>query len=296
MTFPGGTPVPEKPNPIPTNRQGPIYDRAMRTLIEDDLGAFCEWLGEPHEAEADLMSSSFTAETMHADLVARVAPGRIVHAEYILQPNRAMTVRMVAYLARLLREYPDHSITQYAIVLDKGNLPSVDDPRTGFTLGLRTLYLRESKPAPLLVHPGLGGLAVLAEGDEVGRGHSLKEAIQGVNQLPTIRQERLINAMVILASITLKASTIDLIAKETGMTIETVAQFYLGTEVGQEILKQGTAKTLAALLRSRFGDDPRIPSIAGCLVLAGEASYPLISEVSSLEDLYARLLPTQPTA
>jgi hypothetical protein len=268
----------------------------MRTLIEDDLGAFCEWLGEPHEAEADLMSSSFTAETMHADLVARVAPGRIVHAEYILQPNRAMTVRMVAYLARLLREYPDHSITQYAIVLDKGNLPSVDDPRTGFTLGLRTVYLRKSKPAPLLVHPSLGGLAVLAEGDEVGRGHFLKEAIQGVNQLPTIRQERLINAMVILASITLKASTIDLIAKETGMTIETVAQFYLGTEVGQEILKQGTAKTLAALLRSRFGDDPRIPSIAGCLVLAGEASYPLISEVSSLEDLYARLLPTQPTA
>ena len=51
-------------------------------------------------------------------------------------------------LARLLREYPDHSITQYAIVLDKGNLPSVDDPRTGFTLGLRTVYLRKSKPAP----------------------------------------------------------------------------------------------------------------------------------------------------
>jgi hypothetical protein len=82
------------------------------------------------------------------------------------------------------------------------------------------------------------------------------------------------------------------------MTIETVAEFYLGTEVGQEIHKRGIAKSVAASLRVRFGDHPDIPSTAAGLTLVKELDtcYCLISEASSMDDLNARLIPTQPTA
>ena len=46
------------------------------------------------------------------------------------------------------------------------------------------------------------------------------------------------------------------------MTVESIADFYSETEVGQEIRRRGQERTLAALLHSRFGDHAQIPAIA----------------------------------
>jgi hypothetical protein len=107
-----------------------------------------------------------------------------------------------------------------------------------------------------------------------------------------------------VATIVLDRSTIDLIVKETGMSIETVAEFYSGTEVGQEIRKQGreegreegTARTLAALLRARFGEQPQIPKIAEHLAHGSDddASIRIVTEARTLDDLSGWLVPTQP--
>ena len=92
------------------------------------------------------------------------------------------------------------------------------------------------------------------------------------------------------------------------MTIESVAQFYLETEVGQEIQKQGiergieqgieqgTISTLTALLRARFGEHAQIPTIAQYLVqgLDENVRIRMVTEAGSLDDLAARLVPAQP--
>src|SRR5690348_116416 len=108
-------------------RPGPIYDRAVRTLVEDNPGAFCDWLEEPHDDHMAVLPSTFVSESLRADFVAKLSADRLLHVEYIREPSRAMAVRMVAYLARLMRAHPGCSITQYALVLARGRLPSVDD-------------------------------------------------------------------------------------------------------------------------------------------------------------------------
>jgi AcrR family transcriptional regulator len=144
-------------------------------------------------------------------------------------------------------------------------------------------------------------LAVLAHGDDAARGRSLQRAIQGLNGLPEARRARLANAMAVLATKVLSTSTIDRITKESGMTIESVAQFYEQTEVGQEIrrhgLEQGTARTLTAMLRGRFGEHDHISTIAQNLARYSDddRSIRLITEATTLDDLAAWLVPAQPT-
>jgi hypothetical protein len=74
------------------SQPGPIYDRAVRIVTEDDPDAFCAWLGEDLDPKVEIISGSFAAETLHADFVARVAPD-LVHVEYIGQPDPQAAIR-----------------------------------------------------------------------------------------------------------------------------------------------------------------------------------------------------------
>jgi hypothetical protein len=152
---------------------------------------------------------------------------------------------------------------------------SADDPENGFTLGLRTIYLRECDPAPLLQVPGLAPLAVLAEGDRQARARSLVAAVNviqtGTESGPA--QAQLLEAAAVLATIRLDGLTIDQIRRESGLSVESIADFYSETEVGRELVNRGIAQgierssqMLAALLIDRFGDQPEIEQIVGQLV------------------------------
>jgi hypothetical protein len=272
----------------------------MRAIAAADPSAFCEWL----EVEVDgdrpeLLSADFPAETLHADLVARVGQDRLLHVEFIRKPERDMAIRMVGYRAHLMKRHPGASIGQVAIILGEGWLQSCDDPANGFALGLRNVYLRERDADPLLARPVLAPVAVLAKGDVDARGAYLATAYKLAEPMPEGLRSMLRQAALDLATITLDRSTIDRIRKESGMTVESIADFYSETEVGQELgrrgieqgIEQGIERTLAALLRSRFGNHGQVRAIAGQLArLPDQAlAIDMIVRAQSLEDLLKEL-------
>lgn len=255
-----------------TTRPGPVFDRAMRRLAENDLGAFCDWLEVGLTDPPRLLSGSFAAATLHADLLAQVSPMSLLHAEYIRSPESDMAVRMLGYRAQIMRVHPNMRVSQYAIVLGEGRIRSCDDPGNGFALGLNTIYLRECEPAMFLANPGLAPLAVLAKGSQETRAQSLASAVDLIQSQPGPQQSQLLEAAAVLATIRLDGITIDEIRRESGMTVESIADFYSETEVGQELVNRGleqgreqglerSSKMLAALLRDRFGDQPEIPQV-----------------------------------
>ncbi len=56
----------------PPSRPGGIYDRMMRAIAEGDFVSLCAWLGVAVEGTFAFVSGSFTRETFHTDLPARV--------------------------------------------------------------------------------------------------------------------------------------------------------------------------------------------------------------------------------
>jgi hypothetical protein len=256
-------------------RPGPVFDRAMRRVAEGDLPAFCDWLGVDRVGSAQILSGSFPAATLHADLLVQVSPRGLMHVEYMRTPPADLAVRMIGYRASIMRAHPGVRISQHAIVLGEGRVRSADDPENGFSLGLRTIYLRECDPAPLLSVPGLAPLAVLAQGDRQARARSLVAAVNviqsGTESGPG--QAQLLEAAAVLATIRLDGLTIDEIRRESGLSVESIADFYSETEVGRELVNRGieqglerSGQMLATLLFDRFGEQPEIPQIVARLV------------------------------
>ncbi len=248
----------------------------MRLIAEGDLAAFCLWLGAGLDGQAELLSGSFPAQTLHADLLVRLGPQRLLHVEYMRDAQPDLSVRMAGYRFRIMEKHPGHGIQQFAIILGDGHVISCDDPHNGFFLGLRTIYLRDCPPEPLLAQPALAPLAVLARG---ATGRELAGALATIKAGPPgPQQDALLEATAVLATIRLDVHTIDRIRRETGMTVESIADFYSATEVGRELLnrgnrrgieqgleqglEQGVVATLTRLLRAKFGDQPGIEAAA----------------------------------
>jgi hypothetical protein len=283
------------------SRPGPIYDRVMRGLVTRDLAAFAEWLKVPLEDDIEIISESFAAETLHTDLLARVSRDRLLHVEYVRAPVRDTAARMAGYRAQIMRRHPDKSIAQYAIVLGEGWLRSCDDPINGFSLGLKSVYVRECDPAVLLSNSYRAPLAVLAKGDQDSRAKALSAALAMADKEPD--RQMLIDAALTLATITLDRSTLDRVREETGMTIETVADFYSETEVGRELLgrgreagrdegreegrEEGHEDVLTALLKNRFGEQARTGEVAQRLAhfMDLATAVDVITKADSLDEL-----------
>lgn len=283
-------------------RPGPVFDRAMRRVAEGDLPAFCEWLHVDLTGPVQILSGSFPAATLHADLLAQVGPGRLVHVEYMRTPPADLAVRMLGYRASIMRAHPGLQVSQYAIILGEGRVRSVDDPDNGFALGLRVVYLRECDPAPLLRVPGLAPLAVLAAGDRQARARSLVAAVNAI-QAGTesgLAQAQLLEAAAVLATIRLDGLTIDQIRRESGLSVESIADFYSETEVGRELVNRGreqglerSGQMLTTLLLDRFGDQPEIPEIVARLARWPDAAA-AVHAVTRAQALTELLVATPP--
>jgi len=259
-------------------RPGPRYDRMMRRIVEEGsfLG-FCRWLQVPVEGTPQFVSGSFPSETLYTDLLARVGPGRLLHLEYMVRPDADVPVRMLGYRAQIMRRNPGMQVTQIAVVLGEGNLGDLVDPATGFRLGLRAIMVRDADPQVLLADPGLAPLAVLTRGSPQRRCHHLAQALLLIRSEPPRRRSALVEASLELARIVLDRPTIDLIRKETGMTVEETADFYSESDWAkvlqdrgraqgrQEGRQEGRARVLLALLRTRFGQHPDLPALAELL-------------------------------
>lgn len=285
-------------------RPGPVFDRAMRRVAEGDLTAFCRWLEVDLTGPAQILSGSFPAATLHADLLVQVSPDRLMHVEYMRSPPADLAVRMIGYRASIMRSHPGMQVSQHAIVLGEGRVRSADDPENGFTLGLHTIYLRDCDPLPLLSVPGLAPLAVLARGDRSIRARSLVAAVSVIQAQTEAgpQQAQLLEAAAVLATIRLDGHTIDQIRRESGLSVESIADFYSETEVGRELVNRGieqglerSGQMLATLLRDRFGDRPEIPEIVGRLARWPDPASAVhaVTRARSLSDL---LVPGPPAS
>lgn len=158
----------------------------MHYVVESDPVTWCEWLGVTLEQPPELLSPVFTAESMTADLLMKVGPERLLHAEYIREPRADIYVRMLSYRARIMRQYPGMRLVQYAILLGQGRLQRHDDPEHGFYLGLRVISMPHVHPEALLQRPSLAILAELAQGDEQTRVHSAAAALRIIQACPSL--------------------------------------------------------------------------------------------------------------
>ncbi len=280
-------------------RGGPRYDRMMRRIVEEgNFPGFCAWLGVQLKGEPQFVAGNFPSETLYTDLLARISPDRLLHMEYMVRPAADVPVRMLGYRAQIMRRYAGKQVTQIAIVLGDGHLRDLSDPETGFRLGLRTVHVRDADPQALLADPALAPMAVLTRGTREARQHRLAQALIRIRKEPPNRRSALVEASLELARIVLDRPTIDQIRKETKMTVEETADFYSesdwakvlkdrGRQEGrQEGLRTGQARTLLALMRTRFGDHPSLDALAEELSQADEAvAIEAITRANRVEDV-----------
>ena len=263
----------------------------MRQIVESDLAAFLEWLGIPVEGTPTILPDTFTAETRYVDLIAEVGPDRLLHVEYVHTPKTDLAIRMLGYRAVIMAAHEGKSLTQYAIIMKDGRVPSCDDPENGFSLGFHPIYLRDHPPEPLRKGIALAALSSLAQGDTATRAEGLADAYARIQTLPETEIAALLEAADVLATIRLDPNTIEQIRKELGMSVKAVADFYSQTEAGRELMHRaeanGQAQMLEALLRDRFGDQPGIATTAGHLAETGDlaAAAHLVTHAQTFDDL-----------
>jgi hypothetical protein len=157
--------------PFGRQRPGPVYDGAIRAVLEGSPKATCHLLGIPittDDGAPVVLSASFSypVGSLNADLVMRVGPDRLVHVEYErrLSANE-MVARMVGYRGVIQRRHQGEVLTQYLVVLRGGRVRGFIDPvLSWFWRRLGVIFLRDLDPEVLFSIPDLVPLAVLARG------------------------------------------------------------------------------------------------------------------------------------
>jgi len=257
--------------PVDPGRPGPVYDTALRRLVEGDLPGTCELLGVPVDAPPRVLNGTLPTATLSADLLLQVGPDRLVHVEYMRTATRDLVARMLIYRGLIMRRYPRARLTQHVIVLGDGTVRGHRDrEHSGFELDLDLLYLRDLDPAVLLARPSLAPLAVLGRGDVPARAGAFAAALRLIRAQGGDRADELLEFAAVLGTIRLDRPTMERIAKEVPMTAESIAEFWRDGEIGQILIQQGRqegrqegrAELLMTLLRASFGDQPDLPEIA----------------------------------
>jgi hypothetical protein len=284
-------------------RIGPVYDTALRHLMETDMNAACRLLHVPVTGKPKLLSAALSTTKLEADLVVRTAPSRLMHVEYMRDSSSDLVARMLIYRGFIRRKYPGEWLGQHVIVLGDGWVKGYDDPTQGFTLDLHVMYLRQMDPEVFLAEPALAALAVLSRGDAQARAQAYAASLRAIQDAGGPHRAERLELAAMLAPIRLDLDTIERVTEEAGMSIEELAEFYSeakfaqrqrqqardeGREEGRdEGLDQGRVETLAALLHDRFGEHPDL--LTAARNLAGwpdkSAAIRVITGASTVEDL-----------
>ena len=92
---------------------GPIYDAALRGVMEADPAATCRFLGIPFTGVPELLPTEFPAWKKAVDLLMRVDPEWLAHVEYARRGDRKLVVRMLEYRCLIMRDYPESEVVQH---------------------------------------------------------------------------------------------------------------------------------------------------------------------------------------
>jgi hypothetical protein len=269
-----------------SQRPGPVYDAAIRGVLEGDPVAACQLLGIPVTTASGLpevLSASFTypVGSLYADLVMRVGPGRLAHVEFERQLSaEEMVARMMGYRGVIQRRHRQEVLEQYLIVLGGGRVVEFIDPvLSWFWRRLGVVFLRDLDPELFLHGPSLAPLAVLGRGSSRVRARAFGRALAVIRDEGGERAAELRTFAITLAGITLDPATINRIVKEAEMTPnEYVAKLLWHGSYGdalreharqegrQEGAAEGRVRLLVALMQDRFGPQADAPAVAERLV------------------------------
>jgi hypothetical protein len=186
---------------------GPIYDAAMRGVVEGDPAAFCRLLDiavSTGGGQPELLSASFASpeRTLHADLLLRVGPTRLVHVEYERRPSVDLIARMFVYLLAILNHHSGAKVSQHVVVL--GTREIREYPGTAvhvFWKSVSVCFLRDVDPARFLKEVSLAPMAALGRGDDARRTSVFAEAVTMIRDGGGSRMQDLLEFAATLASI-----------------------------------------------------------------------------------------------
>ncbi len=284
----------KKQDPVPPadptgGQPGPIYDNAMKLIADCDLPALLSVLGVDG-AGLRRLNAELPAAAVRPDLLVGTPRG-IVHVEFVKDPTRDLGLRMVEYRLRLRRAHPHTPVAQYVLALGDISVPEhYRDLGAGQLLCTWTVVrLSDLDPVALLGSPATAALAALARGSTEQR-TAVLAATKLINTCDDLRlRHDLLVAAAILASIVLFPGTIVTALKGADMPI-LLSDTPLGRELIEEGREEGRREAVlhltALTLRHRFGDEPRIDTIAARLaILPDEERIARLTAATSLDDL-----------
>ncbi|WP_163510290.1 hypothetical protein [Fodinicola acaciae] len=274
---------------------GPIYDNALKRLTAHHLGDICQWLGLGSPVDVVAESEELPAHGQRVDLLVRIGDRRLAHIEFFRRGDRNAAARMVEYLARAGQRFPGFSIEQFILLLGAGEIEE-EFRRDALTVHFHVIKLRECDPAELLLRPAAAPLAVLAKCSRGGRRQLLRDALEAIAKSGAPHTKTLMEIAETLARICLPLDVVTATGREARMPFDLsefppspgIIQAHADGEARGVALGEarGGAKMVGIMLRSRFGDDPRIDRIAGRLAEGDpEVAFRTAMNAASLADL-----------
>jgi hypothetical protein len=258
------------------------YDDAVKALCAGGLGDLCDWVGVKVEGDAEplrLSESAPPATTRQVDLLVEVDPSTVLHIEFQKSIERRFAERMLDYWSRIDAsvDRPGLVIVQHVIQLGDGRLPSrLSRGLLDFSFEVRRLC--DEDPDRLLAATGLAPFAALGRMPHRHRPAALAKALAIVAEVEDAhRREHLARATMALAHSRLDPDTIMSTYEEIVMPLPSVNDVFY---------EAGVIRSVASLLRVRFGEDERIDGIARRLSILGpDDAIARAERADSLDDL-----------
>jgi len=278
------------------SRPGPVYDAVLKAMFEFDLRGACRLLGVPVEGEPVALAVEFTLTTKVVDLLVKVGPNRLMHVEYARRASDELVPRMLLYRGLIMQQFPKHHLSQHIVVLGEGTVTGFDNyEQNDFAVNLDVLYLRDADPDQFMDDVNFAPLALLRRIDPAEKVKVAARVIEMIRERGGKRLAQLLEFIAVLAVIASDRAVVEKIIEETEMTVESIAEFYRDTSVGQQLCQEGKEKgreeereaLLAALITERFGPSPQAAALAHRLARLPDGAHAvhLITTATSLGDL-----------
>jgi len=270
--------------------RGPRFDDAMKAVAEDDPVGLLSVL--PATAEIPPgegwrpLDRELSRSTVRPDLLGQLG-AVVVHGEYVKDRRRDLPLRMVEYRAQIRRRHPAVRIVQFVLALvDDPAVPDrYEDPDGLMVVRWVVVRAADLDRDRLLGTATTAALAALAGGSRSERAAALTAAADLIAAAEPSRQRRLLDAAVTLASIHLPLPIIETALQEATMPVP-IRDLPLARALLDEGRAQGAVAMTKAVLRRRFGDDPRVDAAVESLsALPDDEAADRILAADRLEDL-----------
>lgn len=264
------------------------YDYTCKYLVDTYPEQFSQWLLGYGGRSTVLKPTELSLAPIRADAVVLAHADTLLHIEFQTQPVADMSLRMLDYRVRLLRNYPNTATQQYVIYLRQSQSPLVYEntftiPNLQFSYNVLRLW--EVSPADLAPFPGLLPFTVLSQtADPV---EQLQRVRNQLLQIDNLQQRReLAAATTALAGLALDKALIEQILGGIEMRESVMVQGWL-----EEGRQEGVAQSVMRQLQRKLGDlsEAQAAQIEGLPLVRVEELAVVLLDFEKMSDLEAWL-------